>query len=168
MDITELNKAEVLAALYNGSKQQGMGFMDTRGSRMMTVPEAAEILKTQTRFDYLYGRVMKINLSTNDLETYLYNRDNGPLAAEKIINDLKSKHRSRSVNTESTRKSDDNFTDDLIDNMLSLSTVLNAGMHRSDIKEDFTGAGGDFGGGGASGSWDSGSSSSDSSSSSSD
>jgi hypothetical protein len=36
-------------------------------------------------FDYLHGRVMKIGLVKNEVNTALYNRDNGPGAAEAAI-----------------------------------------------------------------------------------
>lgn len=90
MDITGLNKAAILAALYNGSKQQGMGFIHARGGEGMTVEQAhAAIVAQGTYFDYLYGRVLKIDLSEDDLYTVLYNRDNGQGAAERIIEELR-------------------------------------------------------------------------------
>lgn len=91
MDIKGLDKAEVLAALYNGSRQQGMGFLHSRGSHGMTVEQAREELKETSYFDYLHGRVMKIALDGDELETRLYDRDNGQGAAEKIIAALRAK-----------------------------------------------------------------------------
>jgi hypothetical protein len=41
INIAGLDKAEVLAALYNSSRQLGMGFMHIRGAEGMTVEEAA-------------------------------------------------------------------------------------------------------------------------------
>jgi hypothetical protein len=89
MDIKGLDKATVLAALYNGSHQLGMGFMHERGRREMSVAEASEELRSGTYFDYLHGRVMKIDLGTDELRTGLYNRDNGEGAAERIVNALR-------------------------------------------------------------------------------
>lgn len=87
MNIKGLNKGKVLAALYNNAKVQGMGiFQAERGN--MTTEEAEELLKSQTYFDYLKGRVMKVDLSENELETWLYNRDNGEGAAERVISRL--------------------------------------------------------------------------------
>ncbi len=105
IDISKLDKAEVLAALYNRSKQQGMGFMHARGSTGMTVDEAkAEIVagddhqraypeimageKKRIRFDYLHGRVMKVELGGNTLDPWLYDRDNGEGAAERALQPL--------------------------------------------------------------------------------
>jgi hypothetical protein len=97
MNIAKLDKAEVLAALYNGSKQQGLGFLDERGSTKMAVEEAREELKRTTYFDYLHGRVMKIDLSKDELDTWLYNRDNGHDAAERIIKELIRKIKTRHI-----------------------------------------------------------------------
>ena len=50
------------------------------------VEEARKILDAgQTYFDYLKGRVMKIDLSRDEVDTQLYNRDNGPGAAERAL-----------------------------------------------------------------------------------
>jgi hypothetical protein len=85
MNIKGLNKAEVLAALYNNSKQQGLGFLHIRGQKPITADEAAELLKEYTSFDYLHGRVMKVELSGDNLSTLLYDRDNGEGAAERAL-----------------------------------------------------------------------------------
>lgn len=85
MNIKGLNKAEVLAALYNAAKPQGMGFL-SYDPKPMTVEEAQEILDSgQTYFDYVFGRVMKVDLSKDELWTATYNRDNGYDAAEKAL-----------------------------------------------------------------------------------
>lgn len=42
------------------------------------------------RFDYLKGRVMKVDLSTDDVDTQWYNRDNGENAAEDAVAALRS------------------------------------------------------------------------------
>lgn len=89
VDIKGLNKAEVLAALYNNSKPQGLGFLHF-DAKDMTVAEAEELLKQTTYFDYLKGRVMKVDLSHDDsFEERLYDRDNGNGAAEKAISSLR-------------------------------------------------------------------------------
>lgn len=89
VDIKGLNKAEVLAALYNNSKSQGLGFLHFDPTKM-TVKEAEEILKRTTDFDYLKGRVMKVDLSSDDgFEEWLYDRDNGNGAAQRAIDELR-------------------------------------------------------------------------------
>lgn len=88
MNISYLSKAHVLAALYNGSRPLGMGMIQF-DPKPMSVDEAQQILDTgKTYFDYLKGRVMKIDLGGDELDTRLYNRDNGGGAAETIIESI--------------------------------------------------------------------------------
>jgi hypothetical protein len=92
IDISKLNKAEVLAALYNASKQQGMGFMHAIGREPMTVEQAAEEIESMkpygTYFDYLHGRVMKVDIGGDELRTGLFDRDNGSGAAARALQPL--------------------------------------------------------------------------------
>lgn len=90
VSIAGLSKAKVLAALYNRSKQQGMGFCHARGSLPMTEDQASAELERSTNFDYLHGRVMKISLDGDELYTGLYNRDVGQGAAEQVIAQLRA------------------------------------------------------------------------------
>jgi len=96
INIEGMDKAAVLAALYNGSRPIGLGVLHYTKEDMI-VDEARSLIanyKVGVRgnlyFDYLRGRVMKIRLSGDDLDTDLYNRDNGDGSAEKIINSLKN------------------------------------------------------------------------------
>lgn len=85
ISIAGKNKAAVLAALYNNSRPQGLGFLHYDPKRM-SQEEAAELLKSQTYFDYLNGRVMKVDLkSDTELNPFLYDRDNGAGAAEAAL-----------------------------------------------------------------------------------
>ena len=91
IDISSLNKAEVLAALYNRAKPLGMGFLHYTPEDM-TILEAQALLDTgQTYFDYLKGRVMKVRLNEDVFNPRLYDIDNGYGAALDIINTLKTK-----------------------------------------------------------------------------
>lgn len=95
IDISNLPTAAVLAALYNASKVQGMGFLQARPGDM-TERQAEELLKQQTYFDYLYGKVMKVDLSLRNgpfFNSYLYDRDNGQGAAQRVVNDLRASNR---------------------------------------------------------------------------
>lgn len=88
IDISGLDKAEVLAALFNASKQQGMGILQTSGRNNMTVEEAREFTSSgndRQYYDYLRGRVMKIDLSRDELNPRLYDRDNGQGAAARAL-----------------------------------------------------------------------------------
>lgn len=88
ISIKGLNKATVLAALYNASSPQRMGFM-AYDPAPMEVEEAQDILSGQTYFDYLKGRVMKIDLSGDDLSPWDYDRDNGAGTAARVIDALR-------------------------------------------------------------------------------
>ncbi len=87
IDLKGRNKAEVLAKLYNSSKPQGFGFLNSDAAGM-SAEEAQSLLDGgQTYFDYLKGRVMKVDLSSDELDPRLYDRDNGDGAAAAAIND---------------------------------------------------------------------------------
>lgn len=89
MNIAGLDKAEVLAALVNGGSVQGLGGIDSRAGKWFTVEKARELLDSgETYFDYVHGRVVKIDLSGDDVNTRLYDRDNGPGAALNALADL--------------------------------------------------------------------------------
>lgn len=91
IDISGLDKAEVLAALFNASKQQGMGFLNAEGAKAMSVDDARKCIDVVTDsdgeiyFDYLRGRVMKVELSGDELNPRLYDRDNGQGAAARAL-----------------------------------------------------------------------------------
>lgn len=84
ISIKGLDKAAVLAALYNAARPQGMGFMRF-DPKPMTVEEARGVLAQQQDFDYLQGRVMKVNLSGDEFDPQWYDRDNGEDAALQAI-----------------------------------------------------------------------------------
>lgn len=91
IDISKLDKAEVLAALYNNSKQQGMGFLNPSGREPLPVEQARELLQKTTSFDYLAGRVMKVNLSGDSFDPWGYDRDNGQGAAARALEHLQQR-----------------------------------------------------------------------------
>lgn len=88
----------MLAALWNHSRQQGMSVLDTRGAvgKVMTKEQAQEIINSlgscgfgqHLNFDYLWGRVLKVDLAPNEIDLRLYNRDNGDGAGEKAIDSI--------------------------------------------------------------------------------
>lgn len=90
IDISKLDRAEVLAALFNASKPQGMGFVQNYAP-VMTTEEARRLLGEYDYFDYVRGRVMKISLraGAEQLDPRLYDRDNGEGAAERAIAHLR-------------------------------------------------------------------------------
>lgn len=94
MDRTGLTDAEVLVALYNASRPQGLGFLHAENGDM-TLSEASELLGGErgepgqptrgTYFDYLKGRIIKTDVSKNPLDLRLFNRDMGAGAGEAAI-----------------------------------------------------------------------------------
>ena len=89
IDIKDLDKAVVLSKLYNASKTLGLGFLQ-EVAEPMTIPEAREILKDNTQFDYLYGKVMKIDLTHDSFDPWLYDKDNGEGKADRIIQEIRN------------------------------------------------------------------------------
>jgi len=90
IDISGINKAELLAGLYNSSKPLGLGIAHY-DPKPMTVDEAARVIdRGCMSFDYLNGRVMKIDIDGDTLDPWLYDRDNGEGAAAGIVESLKS------------------------------------------------------------------------------
>jgi hypothetical protein len=84
-----LDKAEVLAALYNASRPLGLGALDPRAHSSLSVAEARVLLEQRTHFDYLHGRVMKVRLEGDAFFPGLYDRDNGAGAAARAIAGIK-------------------------------------------------------------------------------
>ncbi len=94
IDIKGLDKAEVLLALYNHSHVQGLGFLQMADN--YTLKDAKKDLEASAPyfyFDYLHGRVLKVDLSKDTFNGDLYDRDCGPGAAQKAIDELRSKNR---------------------------------------------------------------------------
>lgn len=92
IDTKGLDKGMVLAALYNNARPQGMGLLHY-DPKPMELPEANAILAADPKrpyFDYLKGRVMKIDLTHDDeFDGWLYDRDNGPGAAARAIDTIR-------------------------------------------------------------------------------
>jgi hypothetical protein len=96
INIQDCDKAEVLAALFNNSFQQGLGVLHSNGSNDMTTEEARACLKAgddqmfsnRGYFDYMKGRVMKVDLAGEEFCPARYDRDNGPGAAQRALNNV--------------------------------------------------------------------------------
>jgi hypothetical protein len=87
INIKGMNKAEVLKALYDHSHVQGMGFMQAVPDGYVTVEHCQMLLDSTgyPYFDYLYGRVLKVDLSGDEFDERLYDRDCGPGAAARAL-----------------------------------------------------------------------------------
>lgn len=90
VDISGLDKAEVLAALHSRSRAQGIGVLHDRGP--LSVDECRAVIDAwnggKLYFDYLRGRVMKVDISKDEFDPRLYDRDNGSGAAQEAIDAL--------------------------------------------------------------------------------
>lgn len=86
IDIAGIEKATLVAALFNNSKPLGLGFFAAKSNTLMTAKDAQKYLdKGQKYFDYLEGRVMKIDVSGDEVDPWGYDRDNGPGAVNKVV-----------------------------------------------------------------------------------
>lgn len=91
IDISGLDKAEVLAALYNNSRPPGMGMLHYVPGDL-PIEEARAYLADRVGFEgaeYLKGRVIKTNISGDTFDPWLYDRDNGEGAAARAIDALR-------------------------------------------------------------------------------
>lgn len=93
IDIKGLDKAEVLFYLYNHSHPQGLGIIqEIMNTRDLTLEDCEkDYQESQDKyFDYYYGRVLKVDLSGDEFDSWLYDRDCGEGAAKKAINELRA------------------------------------------------------------------------------
>ena len=87
----DLSKAEVLCALYNNAQCRGLGALHYKNEDL-TVQEARKLLNNTTYFDYLFGRVLKIDLKDDKgFKEWLYDRDNGEGAAQASLDEYRAK-----------------------------------------------------------------------------
>lgn len=99
VNIAGLDKAEVLLALWNSSIMQGMSVLGFLRSGELTLEKARHEIKSRKHksfdgkesiyFDYLNGKVMKVDIGQNEFDPRLYDRDNGEGAAQRAIDNLK-------------------------------------------------------------------------------
>lgn len=87
IDISKMDRAEVLSKLFNASKPQGLSFLHFTPEPMTTKQAQAILDQGSYYFDYLEGRVMKIKLAPGaiELDPFLYDRDNGQGAAARAL-----------------------------------------------------------------------------------
>jgi hypothetical protein len=90
ISIEGLDKALVLAGLYNAARPQGMGFLQYDPAPMTREQAQAIIDGGSLYFDYLKGRVMKVDLSGEEFNEWCFDRDNGQGAAQAVIDVLRS------------------------------------------------------------------------------
>ena len=104
VDISGLDKAAVLATLFNASAPSGMGFLQARfGPSIMTVEDAQQVINAggtdelgynrgKLRFGWLFGRPLEVDLSGDAFDPSIFDRDNGGTAgtAKRFIDHLRA------------------------------------------------------------------------------
>jgi hypothetical protein len=87
INIKGLEKAKILAALYNTAK---LVIPSATKPGIMTEEEAQKIIDAgKTRIEYIYGRIMKIDITGDDIDPWGYDRDNGEGAVAKIVQEVR-------------------------------------------------------------------------------
>ena len=81
-----LTREQVLCALYNASKPQGLGILNY-DPKPLKIDEARIMLSNSDYVDYLKGRVIKVELpkDAKEFDARLYDRDCGQDAARAAI-----------------------------------------------------------------------------------
>ena len=96
IDITGVDKALLLAGLFNSSKSPGMGFFSKGANTEMTAEAAQNHINNQERttgklkFDYLDGRYMKVDISGDELDPSQYDSVNGAGATRRVVDSIKA------------------------------------------------------------------------------
>lgn len=98
INIKDLDKAEVLACLFNHAKFRGMQLLDEEyqvkaDKIIMTVTQAKEIIamNNNLHFDYVWAKAIKTNLSGDEIDPGIYDREHGQGAAEAAIQTIRNK-----------------------------------------------------------------------------
>lgn len=92
VNIKGLDKAAVLVALWNHSHAQGFSFFN---ERTLTLSEAEAMVNSNIKknialnFDYVNGRVIKCDITGDEFDPWLYDRDCGDGAAQRAIDSIR-------------------------------------------------------------------------------
>jgi len=94
VDIKGLDKARVLKALYEHSHIKCVGytherFPGDRDSEVLSV-YVRPVTEKQTYFDYLYRRVLKVDLSRDEFDERPYDRICGEGAAQRAVDSIRA------------------------------------------------------------------------------
>ena len=117
VNIKGLDKAEVLLALWKGSHAQGMSFlgMMNGGLTLEKAKGMVDELKEHNHplyFDYVMGHVIKCDLTDDEFDPRLYDRDCGEGRAAEVIEALRD-----GTSIEDEMSEDDDFTRCMLDLM---------------------------------------------------
>jgi len=84
----DLEKANVLAALYNAAKP-AFKQMSSYDPSPMTYKEAKQLTFSHSHFSHIKGRILLIIFIENSFNPKLYDKNNGEGAALKVIESLR-------------------------------------------------------------------------------
>jgi len=88
LDIKGMDKAKILAELYNAANSIDIDIIK-HDATTMSIEEAKELLKKQKYFNVINGRILKVDLRSDILDTYLYDRNNGKGSGYKVWKKIK-------------------------------------------------------------------------------
>lgn len=88
VNIKGLNKATVLKALHDNSKAQGLSFLHLTELSLTDCEGIIAESGDRLYFDYLAGKVMKVDITGDEFDPWGYDRDNGDGAAQSAINSI--------------------------------------------------------------------------------
>jgi len=86
-DISGLDKIDVLQALWEAARCGNYW----PSAQSFSKEAARKALQANSCVDYLGGKPLKIDLGSDKFSTFLYNRDNGSGAAQRVIEALRKK-----------------------------------------------------------------------------
>ncbi len=93
VNIEGIDKADLVIALHARARAQGVGVFADAGckGRLDRKKIEEQLAEGYTYFDYVEGRVLKCSIKGPEMDTWLYNRDNGEEAAEGVIEGLRGR-----------------------------------------------------------------------------
>ena len=95
INIAGISKADVLKALWDGSHAQGMSFLGMMDGGL-TIELARNLVDKLEKaggrlyFDYVMGHVIKCDITGDEFDPTLYDRDCGEGRAEEVIEALRN------------------------------------------------------------------------------
>lgn len=91
INIKGLDKAHVLKSLWDASHDQGLSFLGLPANNNFTLVMAEEEIKNNPsmNFDYVCGKVIKCDISGDTFDGWLFDRDCGPGAAARAVDNLR-------------------------------------------------------------------------------
>jgi len=92
IDTTGIDRAELLAGLFNAALpgQNLARLAYDANPELMTIEEAQDLLNAgRDYFDYHRGRVIKCDVTRDQISVLSYDRDNGEGAAARVVAELR-------------------------------------------------------------------------------